>query len=162
MLPRRAQFPCLRPPNRIPEPSPSLIQTLDARLPSRCSSCQYLAAIAAIDLLYNVVDSPVGTVPVTRVDPSLDMATAAWTDPAVGRGHGSPLVERLLYGAPDARGVGRGGFYDAERMAGVPVGVQVVGRAWADERVVEMMRALDDALGPRDVGRPLAWAGQRK
>ncbi|OSD03090.1 amidase signature enzyme [Trametes coccinea BRFM310] len=117
------------------------------------NSVQYLLGLACTDLLYNLVESPVGTVPVTRVRTSTDFLTAEHTDPRVGPGHGSPFIEGLLY---------RGdGFYDAEKMDGLPVGVQVVGRRWEDEKVVEMMRVLDDALGPRGFG-PLSWTGQGK
>ncbi|KAI0731186.1 amidase signature enzyme [Earliella scabrosa] len=123
-------------------------------------SCQYLSGLACATLLYNVVDSPVGTVPVTRVRRT-DAATTEWTDPRVGPGHGSPVVEGLLYGKADERGIGRGGFYDADKMAGLPVGVQVVGRRWEEEKVVEMMKVLDRALGPRDFG-PLSWTEQWK
>ncbi|KAH9888812.1 amidase signature enzyme [Cubamyces lactineus] len=137
-------------------------------------SVQYLSGLACIDLLYNVVESPVGTVPVTHVRPTEDALTAEWTDVRVGRGHGSPLVERLLYGnlnplRPSDGGkgskagatAGGSGFYNAEKMAGLPVGVQVVGRRWEDEKVVEMMRVVDRALGPRDFG-PLSWKAQGK
>ncbi|KAH9935917.1 amidase signature enzyme [Epithele typhae] len=115
------------------------------------NSCQYLATIATACLLYNVVDSPVGTLPVSRVDPAVDRAPAGY-DPAHAAPGGSPLVDKLLYGP--------GGFYDADAMAGIPVGVQLVGRRWEEERVLGMMRVLDAALGPRDVGRPGSWTGQ--
>ena len=82
------------------------------------SSCKFLSALAASTLLYNTVDSPVGVVPVTHVRAS-DAATTEWTNPHVGAGHGSPVVEKLLYGKPDEHGIGRGGFYDAEKMAGI-------------------------------------------
>ncbi|KAI0675519.1 amidase signature enzyme [Trametes maxima] len=137
-------------------------------------SVQFLSPLACLDLLYNVVESPVGTVPVTRVRAS-DVPTAEWTDPRVGRGHGSPFLERLLYGKPpraaaaagsdkdrkDKERSGGGGFYDAEKMAGLPVGVQVVGRRWEDEKVIEMMRVVDGALGARDLG-PGTWTAQGK
>ena len=119
-----------------------------------------MSSLAASTLLYNVVDSPVGVVPVTHVRPS-DTATIEWTNPCVGEGHGSPLLEKLLYGSPDNHGIGRGGFYDADKMAGIPVGVQVIGRKWEEEKVIEMMKVLDRALGPRGFG-PLAWTEQRK
>ncbi|KAJ8502302.1 hypothetical protein ONZ51_g48 [Trametes cubensis] len=142
--------------------------------PPADSSVQYLSGLACIDLMYNVVESPVGLVPVTHVRPTEDALTAEWTDVRVGRGHGSPLVERLLYGSPNPlrpSDGGKGGkagaaaagsgFYNAEKMAGLPVGVQVVGRRWEDEKVVEMMRVVDRALGPRDFG-PLSWKAQGK
>lgn len=104
---------------------------------------------------------PVGVVPVTRVLPT-DLATVEWTNPTVGPGHGSWLLERLLYGTLSRRkGHGTCGFYDASKMAGIPVGVQIVGKKWEDEKVVEMMKALDRALGPRDFG-PFSWTEQRK
>ncbi|KAH9851937.1 amidase signature enzyme [Lenzites betulinus] len=128
-------------------------------------SVQFLSTLACADLVYNVTDAPVGTLPVTRVR-ATDVATAEWTDPHTGRGHGSPLIEQMLYGKPAAgagpeKGKGKGGFYDPEKMAGLPVGVQVVGRRWEDEKVIEMMRVVDDALGPRDFG-PGSWKEQGK
>ncbi|KAM5532354.1 hypothetical protein V8D89_013948 [Ganoderma adspersum] len=124
-------------------------------------SHKYISPLAAATLPYNSMNLPVGVVPVTRVLPT-DLATAEWTDPAVGPGHGSWLLERLLYGTLSRRkGHGTCGFYDAGKMAGIPVGVQVVGRKWEEEKVVEMMKALDHALGPRDFG-PFSWTEQRK
>ena len=37
--------------------------------------------------------------------------------------------------------------YDPELMAGLPVGVQIVGRLYEDEKVLEMMKVVDEALG---------------
>jgi hypothetical protein len=34
----------------------------------------------------------------------------------------------------------------------VPVGVQIVGRRWEDEKVIGMMHVVDQALGPRGFG----------
>lgn len=131
------------------------------------SSVQYLAALACVDLVYNVVDSPVGTVPVTRVR-TTDVPTPEWTDARVGRGHGSAFVEGLLYGTTagaekDSKDKSRcaTGFYDAAKMAGLPVGVQIIGRRWEDEKVIELMRVVDAALGPREFG-PGVWKGQGK
>ena len=90
-------------------------------------------------------------VPVTRVRAAADAATTEWTDARVGPGHGSPVLEGLLYGKPDARGVGRGGFYDADKMAGVPVGVQVVGARLEEEKVLAGMRLVEGVL--RDAGK---------
>ncbi|KAI0763808.1 amidase signature enzyme [Trametes elegans] len=125
-------------------------------------SVQYLSGLACVDLVYNVVESPVGTLPVTRVQARADALAPEWTDARAGRGHGSALIERLLYGRGGrGGGGGGGGFYDAEKMAGLPVGVQVVGRRWEDEKVVEMMRVVDRALGPRGFG-PGSWTAQGK
>lgn len=96
-----------------------------------------------------------GVVPVTRVDAIRDRLTAEWSDPRSGTGHGSLLFESSLY----RKGV-LGGYYDAERMNGMPVGVQIVGRRWEDENVIEMMKVVDSALGSRAFG-PGSWQGQK-
>lgn len=46
-------------------------------------------------------------------------------------------------------GVARGAYkhYDAERMHGLPVGVQVVGRKLEEEKVLGVMKRIEDALG---------------
>lgn len=49
---------------------------------------------------------------------------------------GSPWLSKKLYD----------GVYDAEKMHGVPVGVQIVGPAWHEEKVLKMMKVLDEAL----------------
>ena len=107
----------------------------------------------------NVLNLPVGVVPVTHVRPT-DVATVEWTSARVGGGHGSPILERLLYGWADRNGHGWGGYYNPVKMSGIPVGVQVVGRPWEEEKVVEMMKVVDHALGPRDFG-PFCWQEQR-
>jgi amidase len=102
--------------------------------------------LAVGTFLYNVVDSPVGIVPVTRVDPGRDALTEEWK---TGPGHGSPLLEDNLYNVSNAP-------YNPVEMAGLPVGVQIVGRAWEDEKVIEMMQIVDKALGERGFG-PGTW-----
>lgn len=113
-----------------------------------------IAAISAATILYNVVDSPVGVVPVTRVDPELDGVTAEWSDSKVAEGHGSPILEYLLYNTTGWS------VYDAKKMAGLPVGIQVVGRKWEEEKVIEMMKVVDDSLGKRKFG-PGQWRPTR-
>jgi hypothetical protein len=95
-------------------------------------------------VLYNIVDSPVGHIPVTRVDPKLDALTEEWTVRGEGKGQGSSQVEARLYG--------NRGLYDAEAMAGLPVGVQISGKSWEEEKVIEMMKVVDRALGERGFG----------
>lgn len=96
-----------------------------------------------------MLDLPAGTVPVTRVDAARDALTPEWTARA-GAGHGSPTLEGMLYR-------GAAVVYDADAMAGLPVGVQVVGRRWEEEKVLGMMRVVDRALGPRACG-PGSWS----
>ncbi|KAL5536849.1 hypothetical protein ACEPAF_672 [Sanghuangporus sanghuang] len=107
-----------------------------------------LSPLAAGTILYNIIDSPVGIVPVTRVDPKLDVLTDEWKHSAE-HGCGSQLLENGLYHAKNAA-------YNPEQMAGLPVAVQVVGKSLGDEKVIEMMKIVDEALGPRDFG-PSAW-----
>ena len=95
-------------------------------------------------VLYNVVDSPVGHIPVTRVDPKLDALTEEWTVRGEGKGQGSSQVEARLYNVAPT--------YDVEAMAGLPVGVQIAGKSWEEEKVIEMMKVVDRALGERGFG----------
>lgn len=117
------------------------------------SAVTYTAALSAATILYNIVDSAAGSIPVTRVDPTLDGINSEWSDPKIGTGHGSPVVEVYLYKGENA-------YYNAEKMAGLPVGVQIVGRRWEEEKVVEMMKVIDRALGERGFG-PGCWEGQK-
>ncbi|KAH9057421.1 amidase [Lactarius vividus] len=107
--------------------------------------CDRLAPLACSTLLYNIVDSPVGVVPVTRVDPARDALSDAWR---AAPGAGSKILERGLYGPK--------GAYDVRAMEGLPVGVQIVGEAWGDEKVLAIMHVVDAALGPRGFG-PGSW-----
>ena len=106
------------------------------------SGCATLSPLAAATILYNIVDSPVGCIPVTRVDPSKDEVTKDWFE---GPGHGSKLLEREIF-------EGKSPVYDEKKMANIPVGVQIVGRRWEDEKVIGIMHLVDQALGPRGFG----------
>lgn len=87
-------------------------------------------------VLFNVVDSTAGVVPVTRVDPDLD---AAGIDYAAGS-TGSWILEKSVYGSADPA-------YDAKKMAGLPVSVQLVGRRFEDEKVLAFMKIVEEAMG---------------
>ncbi|KAB5594790.1 Fatty acid amide hydrolase 1 [Ceratobasidium theobromae] len=127
-----------------------------------------LTPLAAGTIAWNVIECPVGVVPVTRVDSKLDALTNDWLgqeyegpvlypspEKVVKERTTSPsyMMERAVYGSgkrllqplDDPVPV-----YDAEKMEGLPVGVQIVGRPWEDEKVVHIMEALDKALGERD------------
>ena len=107
--------------------------------------CDRLAPLACATLMYNVVDSPVGVVPVTRVDAARDQLSDEWR---TAPGNGSKLLEKEIYGPK--------GAYDVQAMGGLPVGVQVVGRPWEEEKVLAIMHVIDGALGPRGFG-PGSW-----
>jgi fatty acid amide hydrolase len=73
-------------------------------------------------MLWNIAQLPAGVVPVSRVRPDE-------TERANPRG----LLEKLA-AQVDAR------------SAGLPVGAQIVGRPWADERVLAAMIALEEEV----------------
>ncbi|KAJ8095263.1 hypothetical protein PM082_010486 [Marasmius tenuissimus] len=98
-----------------------------------------LNVLASCTMLYNLVDSPVGVLPVTTVDPSLDALDKEWTE--CGPEAGSVMVHKLMY--KDAKQK----FYNPEALKGMPVGVQIVGRRFEDEKVLAMMSVVDNALG---------------
>ena len=99
-----------------------------------------LSPLALATIQWNVVDSTVGLVPVTHVDPARDAPDEAFRRKLESE-PGSSLVEKRVYGP--------GGVYDAHDMAGLPIGVQIVGRRYDEERVIELMKVVDAALGPR-------------
>lgn len=112
--------------------------------------CDRLAPLACSTLLYNIVECPVGVVPVTRVDPARDELSDEWR---AAPGNGSKILEGDVYG--------RNGAYNVSAMEGLPVGVQVVGKPWEEEKVLAIMRVVDTALGPRGFG-PGSWAPSKE
>ncbi|EPQ32148.1 uncharacterized protein PFL1_00345 [Pseudozyma flocculosa PF-1] len=114
-----------------------------------------LAMMCIATALYNILDCAVATLPVTRVSAETDSHRAAdfknsdtaeatrstydeWSqDPELKKC--SHLVNFELYTQ---------GVYDAKKMAGLPVGVQVVARPYEEEKAIGIMRLLDDALPP--------------
>ncbi|KAL8292509.1 hypothetical protein RQP46_001121 [Phenoliferia psychrophenolica] len=91
-----------------------------------------LSPLAIGTFLYNIVESAVGCVPVTFVDPVKDALDVTFMSEGLA---GSKLVEGVVYGAKGKKGV-----YDSWEMAGLPVGVQVVGAQYEEEKVIKMMR----------------------
>ncbi|GAA6024469.1 hypothetical protein JCM8202_006337 [Rhodotorula sphaerocarpa] len=111
-----------------------------------------LAVLSMRTVQWNIIDSTVGQIPVTHCDPEKDSLSSAWEQRRQATG-GSSLLEPRVYGPK--------GIYDAKEMAGLPVGVQVVGRQWDEERVIELMKVVDAALGPRGFG-PGEFAKRQK
>jgi amidase len=112
--------------------------------------CDRLAPLACATLVYNMIESPVGVVPVTRVDPARDELSDEWR---ATPSNGSKLLEAEVYGPK--------GAYNASAMAGLPVGVQIVGQPWEEEKVLAIMHVVDAALGPRGFG-PGSWAPNKQ
>ncbi|KAF9786269.1 amidase signature enzyme [Thelephora terrestris] len=111
------------------------------------NATKYLLALATAALFYNILDCPVGSIPVTRVDPKLDALPEDWLSTR-SNVPSSKELDKMLYKGKWA--------YDADAMGGLPVGIQLVGKRWEDEKVVEMMKVVDDALGERGFG-PDGW-----
>ena len=80
--------------------------------------------------VYMQLDYTAGVLPITHVDKTLDQLPASFNAKKLNR-------------------VARGAYkhYDAQRMHGLPVGVQVVGRRLEEEKVLAVMKRLEDALG---------------
>ncbi|KAJ7130606.1 amidase signature domain-containing protein [Mycena epipterygia] len=107
-----------------------------------------LSMMSASPLTYNFLDSPSGAIPVTHVKATIDELTDEWIN---GPGHGSSMCESELYFK------GKKPLYDPTAMDGMPVGVQIIGRTWEDEKVLAMMRVVDDALGKERGFSPGSW-----
>lgn len=97
--------------------------------------------------IYNILDLPTGCLPVTRVDPAKDKVDEEWVN---GPGLGSHMFESGIYR-------GKTPLYNPEESKGMPVGIQVVGRKWEEEKVLALMKVIDDALGHERRFGPGAW-----
>lgn len=75
------------------------------------------------------LDYTAGIIPVTHVDPIKDALPSTFN------------LKKL-------NGVAQGAYkdYDAVKMAGLPVAVQVVGRRLEEEKVLAVMQKVEDAL----------------
>ncbi|KAM3480286.1 hypothetical protein MY8738_005038 [Beauveria namnaoensis] len=88
-----------------------------------CSSCGYT-------FLFNLLDYTAGVIPVTHVDKEKDQLPKG-------------------FNVCSLNGVARGAYrhYNADDMHGLPVGVQVIGRRLEEEKVLTLMKRVEDALG---------------
>jgi amidase len=91
--------------------------------------------------LFNLLDYSAGVVPVTKVDAALDDHTSAQhADKYTGSWRG--VFHELMY-----KGMfGDEAVYNAKAMHGLNVAVQVVGQQFEEEKVLTMMKVLDDAI----------------
>lgn len=85
-------------------------------------------------IVWNVADSAVGLVPVTRVDSTKDALPSSFSQRI--KEAGSVLLSKLFYTE----------VYNPKAQEGLPVGVQVVCPAHDDERLVEVMKIVDEAV----------------
>ncbi|KAJ7881390.1 hypothetical protein B0H13DRAFT_2049381 [Mycena leptocephala] len=112
--------------------------------------------MSATALTYNLVDSPCGVVPVTRVNAAMDVITDEWKN---APDHGSSMCENELYFKEFKE---KKPLYDPAAMDGMPIGVQIAGKIWEDEKVLAMMRVVDDALGKERGFGPGSWEQRLK
>jgi Asp-tRNA(Asn)/Glu-tRNA(Gln) amidotransferase A subunit family amidase len=93
------------------------------------SSCGYT-------FLFNLIDYTAGIIPVTHVDAKQDALSKSFD------------INKL-------NGVAKGAYrhYDAKKMEGLPVGVQVVGRRLEEEKVLAIMQRIEDALEKNGEGK---------
>lgn len=84
------------------------------------SSCGYT-------FLWNMLDYSAGIIPVTKVDAEKDALSKHWKP---------------------SNGVEKGAYkhYDAVKMAGLPIAVQVVGRRLSEEKTLACMKVVEDSL----------------
>lgn len=99
------------------------------------SSCGYT-------FLWNLLDYAAGVIPVGHVDAKLDALAHSGK-----RGYRRALQE---LGSNHAMARGAWMHYDAQKMAGLPTAVQVVGRRWEEEKVLGYMAAVQRALEQAD------------
>jgi hypothetical protein len=81
-------------------------------------------------LIYKQLDYTCGIMPITHVDKSLDQLP-------------------LIFSLKKLNGVAQGAYkhYDATAMHGLPVAVQIVGQRLEEEKILAIMKRIEDALG---------------
>ncbi|KAF8841095.1 amidase signature enzyme [Paxillus ammoniavirescens] len=89
-------------------------------------SCSYT-------MIFNILDYVAGVLPVSLVNKESDSLP-------------KDFMKSEEYKRMGAIGKGAYSVYDADAMDGLPVGVQVVGRRYEEERVLQAMKVVEDAL----------------
>ncbi|KTW28705.1 uncharacterized protein T551_02555 [Pneumocystis jirovecii RU7] len=91
-----------------------------------------VSAIAASTFIYNLLNYSVGSLPVTYVDRTMDVLSDEYKK-------WDGLIHQKLYQSSRP-------LYDPDKMHGLPVGVQVIAQQWQEEKVIEMMSDIENAL----------------
>ncbi|KAF9220805.1 amidase signature enzyme [Gyrodon lividus] len=84
-------------------------------------------------MIFNILDYAAGVLPVSLVNQESDSLP-------------KDFIKSQEYKEMGAIGKGAYSVYDAVAMHGLPVGVQVVGRRFEEERVLQAMKVVEDAL----------------
>lgn len=88
---------------------------------------------AAYTMIFNILDYAAGVLPVSFVDRQLDGLPKDFMKSSDYKKMG--LISKGAYSV-----------YDADKMHGLPLGVQVVGRRFEEEKVLQGMKIVEDAL----------------
>jgi Asp-tRNA(Asn)/Glu-tRNA(Gln) amidotransferase A subunit family amidase len=97
------------------------------------SSEQTTLMSAGYTLLFNLLDYTAGVLPVTFVDKTIDDLPPDFIQSEIYKSFNS--VAKTAYSV-----------YNVEKMHGLPLGVQVVGRRLEEEKVLEGMQVIESAL----------------
>ncbi|EGO03337.1 hypothetical protein SERLA73DRAFT_83265 [Serpula lacrymans var. lacrymans S7.3] len=89
---------------------------------------------ASYMMLFNILDYAAGVLPVSFVDKTTDSLPSDFTSSAEYKQMGA--IAKGAYSV-----------YDADAMHGLPVGIQVVGRRFEEEKVLKGMKVIEEALG---------------
>ncbi|KAJ6571536.1 amidase signature domain-containing protein [Mycena capillaripes] len=92
---------------------------------------------ATYTFLWNILDYTAGVLPVTTVDRTLDALPSNPKD---------SFFDSAKFKSMNAVARGAWSVYDADKMHGLPLGVQVVGRRMEEEKVLEGMKVVEGAL----------------
>ncbi|KAI6142600.1 amidase signature domain-containing protein [Pisolithus tinctorius] len=91
-------------------------------------------------IIWNILDYTAGVLPITTVQSTLDALPPGFLNSPEYAAMG--LVAKGVYGV-----------YDASKMEGLPVGVEVVGRRLEEEKVLEGMRVVEEAVKANGMGK---------
>ncbi|KAI9138924.1 amidase signature domain-containing protein [Paraphysoderma sedebokerense] len=101
-------------------------------------SFRWLSACASYSLTYNILDYSCGVIPVTTVNPQVDSYQASSSNLTVpGTNH--ELEATIIHKRMVAH-------YNADGMKGLPIGVQIVGRRFEEEKVLKIMKVVESCL----------------
>jgi amidase len=89
-------------------------------------------------MVFNLYNYPSAVIPVTKVDADLDRKgdVDQWIREKLPKNYeGGTWGQKNCYS-----------FYDSKQMAGLPIGVQIVGKKFSDEKVLEFMKYIDELV----------------
>ncbi|CAO1628393.1 unnamed protein product [Sympodiomycopsis kandeliae] len=116
-----------------------------------------LSSLASSTILYNVLDYSVSICPVTRVDAVGDSIKSDPTTSAQKRWHANEIPGFESCSKLNTFNLYSSEVYSAEKMDGLPVGIQVVCGKYQEEKSIAIMRVIDNALKEKGVHEKYAF-----